>query len=89
MHKQHLVFGVMDDPVERRPKRREVGRRQLALEYRVLNVVAKLPAGLKDPAQAFIVGDVVANEIGGANGGPPDEELGLVSQCIGGSGRER
>lgn len=89
MDKQHLVLGVMDDPVERRFERRHVGRGQLALEDRVLNVIAELPAGLKNPAQAFIVGDVIADEIGGANGEPPDLVFGLVSLLIGGFERER
>lgn len=61
----------MNNAVKSRLERRHIGRRQLTLEHRILNVVAEPAAGLENPAQAFVVGDVVADEVGGANSGPP------------------
>jgi len=47
---------------ERRSALGQVGRCELALEDRVLQVVAEIPHGLENLAKALVVGDVVADE---------------------------
>ena len=64
---QHLVFPMMDDRRQIRPAARQVGRRQLALEDRELQVVAIPAHGLKHLAQALVVADVVTNQIGSSH----------------------
>lgn len=41
---------------------------EVAFKDGVLEVVAKVAAGLKDFAQALVIRDVVANKVGGAHG---------------------
>lgn len=60
---EDLVGGVMDDLAEFVPQFGEVDGCELALENRELQVVAEIAARLKDFSQAFVVGDVVTNEI--------------------------
>lgn len=65
---EDLVFVVLDDFAENVPALGEVDGRELALEDRVLQVVAEVAHGLIDPAEAFVVADVVADEIGVSHG---------------------
>ena len=67
IHEQHLVLGVMDDGVEFRAKAGQVGGCELAFEDGILDVVAGLAEGLEDLPEAFVVADVVADQIGGAH----------------------
>ena len=65
---QHLVFVVLDDLTECVSALGQIDRRELALEDRVLRMVAKVSHGLEDLAEAFIVADVVADEKGISHG---------------------
>ena len=50
---------------------RQVAARQLALEDRILEMIAEPAHGLKDSAEALVVGDVVADQIGGSHMSTP------------------
>ncbi len=65
---EDLVFVVVDDGGEFGAEADEVSRGELALEDGVLQVVAVAAHGLEDFAQAFVVGNVVADEEGFAHG---------------------
>ena len=67
VHEQHLVLVVVDDRRQLRPAPRQVRGRQLALEDGELQMVAVPAHGLKDFAQALVVADVVADQVGGAH----------------------
>src|SRR5208337_2628439 len=67
-HKDHLVFGVLDDFSQLGFELCLLPRIEVALEDGELEVVAVVLADLEHPAQAFGVGDVVANQIGDAHG---------------------
>jgi hypothetical protein len=47
---------------------RQVSWRKLALEDRVLEVISEIPHRLEDTAEAFVVTDVVADDICRAHG---------------------
>jgi hypothetical protein len=59
---------MLDDFRERMPTSGQIDRRELALEDRVLQMVAEVAHGLEDLAEAFVVADVVANEKSVAHG---------------------
>jgi len=65
---QDLVLGMVDDRRQCGPASRQVGGGQLALEDGELQVVAEPAHGLEDFAEALVVADVVADEVGGAHG---------------------
>ena len=67
IHEQHLVLGMVDDRRQFRPAPRQVGRGKLALEDGVLQMVAVPAHGLEDFAQALVVADVVADQVGRAH----------------------
>jgi len=64
VNEKDLVFGVVDDGGEGGTAADEIGGGELALEYGVLEVVAEGAHGLEYLAETFVVGDVVADEIG-------------------------
>jgi hypothetical protein len=64
MDEEDLVFIAMDDLREIVAAADEVGLGELALEDGELEVVAVVAHGLEDFAEAFLVGDVVADEVG-------------------------
>jgi hypothetical protein len=68
MDEQNLVFGVVDDAGEFDAAADEVGGGELAFEDGVLEVVAETAHEFEDFAEAAVVGDVVADEIGLAHG---------------------
>ena len=59
---QHLVFVVLDDLRERVAATSQVNRGELALEDRVLQMVAEVAHGFVDLAEALVIADVVADE---------------------------
>ena len=65
----HLVFGVVDKGRQFGFQRGLFRRVEVALENRELEVVAVVFAGFEHAAQAFGIGDVVANKVRGAHGG--------------------
>ncbi len=77
VNEQHLVLAVVNLVAESRPALGQVGRRELALEDRVLQVVAEIPHGLKDLTEPLVVGDVVADENRISHGGSPVGGAGL------------
>jgi len=68
VNEKHLVFVVLDDLGERMPALGQIDRRELALEDRVLQVVAEIPHGLEDLAKPLVVADVVADKVGVSHG---------------------
>jgi len=73
---QNLVFIVLDDLPEHIPAAGEIGGRQLAFEDRILQMIAEVPHRFVDPAEAFVVADVVANKIGISHASPRRKEWG-------------
>ena len=67
IHEEHLVLLVVNDGGNQSTAACEVGRSELALEDRVLEVVAEPPHELEDLAKALIVADVVADEVRSAH----------------------
>jgi hypothetical protein len=61
---QHLILAVMNQLAQRVPAAGQVGRREPALEHRVLKAVSEPDHRLVDAAQAEVVGDVVAHQKG-------------------------
>jgi hypothetical protein len=61
---QDLVFVVVDDGGQLGAAADEVAGGELALENGVLEVVSEGAHGLENLAEAFVVADVVADEIG-------------------------
>ncbi len=61
---EDLVFVVMDDAGEFGAAANEVAGGELAFEDGVLEVVAEAAHRFEDFAEAFVVGDVVADEVG-------------------------
>ena len=64
MDEQDLVFVVVDDAGEFGAAADEVAGGELAFEDGVLEVVAVTAHGLEDLAEAVVVADVVADEVG-------------------------
>lgn len=65
---KHLVFVMLDDLRKRVSTAGQVDRCELALEDRVLKVIAEIPHGLTDLAEAFIFANIVTDEIGISHG---------------------
>jgi hypothetical protein len=63
MNEQHLVFVVVNDSRQRRPASNQIARRELAFEYRVLQMVAVATHGLEDLVKTLVVGNVVTDQI--------------------------
>jgi molybdopterin-binding protein len=63
VNEQHLVFPVVDDLRQEVPAARQVRCRELALEDRVLQVVAEPAHGLVDLREPAVVADVVADQV--------------------------
>ena len=72
---KHLVFVVFDDLAERVAAAGEIYGGKLALEDRVLEMVAKIPHCFEDFAQPLVIADVVADEKCVAHGDPPSLQL--------------
>ena len=66
--KQHLIFVVLDDFTERMPTFGKVDRIKLALEDRILQMLAKVPHRLEDFAKTLVVTDIVSDQIGISHG---------------------
>jgi hypothetical protein len=66
--KKDLIPVVVDDAAEFDAKVDQVRGRKLTFEDGVLEVVAKTSHDFEDLAEAFVVGDVVGDEVGGAHG---------------------
>ena len=64
MDKQNLIVAVMDDSREFGAAPDQVAGRELALENRVLKVIAETAHSFENFAQALFIGNVVANKIG-------------------------
>jgi hypothetical protein len=64
MDEKNLVFVVVDDAGKFRTAPNQITLGELALKYRVLQMIAVSAHGLEDLAETAVVGDVVANEIG-------------------------
>jgi hypothetical protein len=60
---------VVDDAREFDAESGEIHGGELALEDGVLEVIAEAAHDFEDLSEAFIVGDVVGDEVGGAHGG--------------------
>ena len=73
-HEQNLVFVVVDNTGEIGPEPDQISRSQLTFEYRKLNVIAPPPHGLEHLAKAFVVRDVVADEVGTPHRETPGRE---------------
>lgn len=67
---EDLIFVVLDDLAERMPALGEIDRGELALEDRVLQMVAEVAHGLEDLAEPLVVADVVADEKSVTHGTP-------------------
>jgi hypothetical protein len=59
----------MNDVAEELATPGEIGRRHLAFEDGILEVVAEIPHGAEHAAEPFVVADVVADQIGVSHGG--------------------
>jgi hypothetical protein len=66
---EHLILAVVDDLAEHMPAAHQIGWRELALEDRVLQMVAEVAHRLVDRLQAFVLADVVTDEVGVARQG--------------------
>jgi hypothetical protein len=69
IYEEDLVLVVMDDAAELDAEVDEIRGGELTLEDGVLEVVAVAAHDFEDLAEAFVVGDVVGDEVGGAHGG--------------------
>ena len=68
---QDLIFGVVDDRGQIGSKLGQLARVELAEEYGELGVVAATFEVVEDFAAAFVVGDVVADDVMAAGGVVP------------------
>ena len=66
MDEKNLVFVVVDDAGKFRTAPNQITLGELALKYRVLQMIAVSAHGLEDLAETAVVGDVVANDRTGA-----------------------
>jgi hypothetical protein len=64
MNEQNLIFVVVDDAGKFGAAANNIACRELALEDGVLKMVAEATHEFEDFAQAAVVGDVVADEVG-------------------------
>jgi len=71
MNEEDLIFTVFDDAGEFGAAADEVAGSELAFEDGVLEVVAETAHEFEDFAEAAVVGDVVADEVGLAHFGLP------------------
>jgi hypothetical protein len=60
---EYLVFGVIDDARQVRPATCQVRRGELALEDRILQVIAVTAHGLEDLAEALVIADIVTDQV--------------------------
>lgn len=67
IHEEHLIPIVMDDATEFRTQSHHILSGQLAFEYGELKMVAIAAHNFEDLAKPFVVGDVVADQVGFAN----------------------
>lgn len=67
VYEKDLIISVVDDAAKQLAAANQVGRGELALEDGKLEVIAEIAHGLEDLAQALVVGDIVADQIGGAH----------------------
>ena len=67
MDEEDLVIAMVNDGGQCGAEADEIGFGQLAFKDGVLQVVAPAAHGLKDFAEALIVTDVVADEVGGTH----------------------
>jgi hypothetical protein len=85
---EHLIGGVIEDVAQLVPHFGEVGRRQLALENRELQMVAVIAASLEDLPQALVIRDVVTNQVSIPHGrrssreGIFDGRLGILAEGV-------
>src|SRR5208337_928014 len=79
VNEEHLVVAMVNQLPQRMPAFRKINRRELALEDRVLQVVAKITHGLEDLPQPLVVADVVADEVSVTHAGYV--LLGGIRQC--------
>lgn len=63
MDEQNLILIVIDNAGQFRPAANKVPGSKLALEHRVLKVIAVPPHSLEDLAKALIIADVITNQI--------------------------
>jgi hypothetical protein len=63
VNEQHLVFIMVNNSRQRRPASDQIARRELAFEYRILQMVAVATHGLEDLTKALVVRDVVTDQI--------------------------
>jgi hypothetical protein len=61
---QHLVFAMVDRFGQPEPAARQIGLRKLALEHRVLEVIAEATHDLVDLGEPLVLADVVRDEEG-------------------------
>jgi len=54
---------MVNDSRQRRPASDQIACRELAFEYRVLQMIAVATHGLEDLAKAFVVRNVVTDQI--------------------------
>jgi hypothetical protein len=66
-NEEHLVFIMFDDRGQFRFELNFLRRAQVAFKDRELKVIAKISADLKGPAQSLVIGDIVANQVGGSH----------------------
>src|SRR5581483_8192259 len=67
IYKQHLIFLVVDELTQSFAATDQVCRRELAFEDRILQVIPETAHGLEHLLQAFLIADVVTDEIGSAH----------------------
>ena len=68
-NKNHLILFVVDDVFEGRLQVDLFALTQITLENRVLQMITKILARLEDLSQPFVVGDIVADQVGDSHGG--------------------
>jgi len=65
---EDLILIVLNDARELRPAANKVRLRELALEHRVLQVIAVAPHGFEDLAKPLIIRNVITDQIRLAHG---------------------
>lgn len=68
LDKDHLIFIVIDDVIQSSFQFNLFRRIQVALENRILQMIAKISTGDKHLPQPLGIGDVVTNQVGSAHG---------------------
>jgi len=64
MDKQNLILVMMNNQVQRSPAPSQIPLRKLALENRILQMIAEATHGLENFAKPAIVRNVVTHQIG-------------------------